>query len=186
MLTFIDLMGKKKNDEDPDEEESSGREKKKLEVSVGWQDILVLVVIACAIFGAYQYYQYTKRESEEMFARCALLYDSADYASALACYDSTMDLSYVPVEMDSLRGLRIGEISDMQSAQMFVLEDVRKALGAGDTAVAVDAMKSFSGPVLLEGADAAEWDSLRSVFSERLKSAEPESSAAPADSVSVR
>ncbi len=186
MLTFIDLMGKKKNDEDPEEEESSGREKKKLEVSVGWQDILILVVIACAIFGAYKYYQYTKRESEETFARCALLYDSADYASALACYDSTMELGYVSVEMDSLRGLRIGEISDMLSAQMFVLEDVRKALGAGDTAVAADAMKSFSGPLLLEGADAAEWESLRSLFAERLNSAEPDSSALPADSVNSR
>lgn len=174
MLTFIDLMGKKKNDDEPDSEENSGNEKQKVNVSVGWQDILVLALIALAIVGGYQYYQHTKRESAEMFARCALLYDGADYAAALACYDSTMELSYIPVEMDSLRGVRISAISDMLSAQQFALEDAQKALTAFDTVAAVAALRSYRGPALLTGSDAEEWNALQSTFADSLIQAKQE------------
>ncbi len=169
MLSFINIMGKKNPDEE-DEEEGSENGKKKVEVTgiIGWQDALILVVIALGIFGGYKYYQYTKEQSSELFARCALLYDGGDLLSAKACYDSTWELSYTPNEMDSLRVIRLGLIDEMKSAQEFVLEDARNALAASDTAKALSVMRTFNGPVLLSGEDARAWDSLRTAFAGEL------------------
>ncbi len=174
MLSFINIMGKK-NPLDEDDEEGSENGKKKVEISgfIGWQDALVLLVIIGAIVGGYKYYQHTKRESAELFARCALLYDGGDLLAAKTCYDSTWNLSYVPNDMDSLRVIRLGAIQDLQSTQEYILEDVRASLREADTAKALSAMRKFRKPLLLSAEDATEWNALETAFAERLSEEVP-------------
>lgn len=180
MLSFINIMGKKNPLDEDDGEEGSENGKKKVEVSgfIGWQDAVVLLLIAGAIFGGYKYYQYTKRESSEFFARCALLYDGGDLLSAEACYDSTWNLSYVPNEMDSLRVIRLGAIQDLRNTQEYVLEDARTALRNGDTAKALSVMGTFKKPSLLLDEAAGEWSSLESAFADRIGKASSDSTEA--------
>ena len=74
MLSFQNIMGGKNPLDDPEDDENpDGGKKPEPTQIVSWQDALVILVIIAAIVGGYQYYQYTKRESEEIFARCALL-----------------------------------------------------------------------------------------------------------------
>lgn len=176
MLSFINIMGKKNPLDEDDGEEGSENGKKKVEISgfIGWQDALVILLIVGAIIGGYKYYQYTKRESSELFARCALLYEGGDLLSAKACYDSTWGLSYVPNELDSLRVIRLGAIEDLQNTQEYILEDVRSALQNADTAKALSAMRKFEKPVLLSAEEAAEWESLETAFADRLSKGVPE------------
>ncbi|MCK9181722.1 MAG: hypothetical protein M0P13_02415 [Fibrobacteraceae bacterium] len=167
MISFMNMMGGKNPLDDPedDSEEGSGN-KKKTTVSnfIGWQDALVLIVIAILIIGGYKYYQYTKQKSAEMFTRCAVLFDAEDYPSAKACYDSTWDLNYATPAFDSLRVLRLGFIEDMQNTQEDVFESVKRALVSHDTVAAVKAMQKFSGPVLLEKDDAEIWEEWKKTF----------------------
>ncbi len=174
MLSFINIMGKK-NPLDEDDEEGSENGKKKVEISgfIGWQDALVLLVIIGAIVGGYKYYQHTKQESAELFARCALLYDGGDLLAAKTCYDSTWNLSYVPNDMDSLRVIRLGAIQDLQSTQEYILEDVRASLREADTAKALSAMRNFRKPLLLSAEDATEWNALETAFAARLSEKVP-------------
>ncbi len=184
MLSFINIMGKKNPLDEDDGEEGSENSKKKVEISgfIGWQDALVILLIIGAIIGGYKYYQYTKRESSESFARCALLYDGGDLLAAKACYDSTWDLSYVPNDLDSLRVIRLGAIQDLQNSQEYILEDVRAALQIADTARAFSAMREFKKPVLLSEEEAAEWGTLESAFADRLSKDVP----AKADSTAAK
>lgn len=170
MLSFINIMGKKNPLDEDDGEEGSENGKKKVEVSgfIGWQDAVVLLAIAGAIFGGYKYYQYTKRESSEFFARCALLYDGGDLLAAEACYDSTWNLSYAPNEMDSLRVVRLGSIQDLRNSQEYVLEDAKTALRNGDTTKAVSVMGTFKKPSLLLDGAAEEWSALESAFADKI------------------
>lgn len=175
MLSFINIMGKKNPLDEDDGEEGSENGKKKVEISgfIGWQDALVILLIIGAIVGGYKYYQYTKQESSELFARCALLYDGGDLLAAKACYDSTWDLSYVPNDMDSLRVIRLGAIQDLQNTQEYILEDVRAALQNADTAKALSAMWEFKKPVLLSSEEASEWGTLEAAFADRLSKDAP-------------
>lgn len=171
MLSFINIMGGKNPLDDPEDEESTeGEGKKKVEVKgfMSWSDAIVLLVIIGGIIGGYKYYQYTKKESTETFARCALLFDGGDFIAAKDCYEGTWELSYAPAEMDSIRVVRLGAIEDMKNAQEYVLEDVRTALQKNDSAAAVSAMKKFQGPVLLNENDAAEWSALQNAFADKL------------------
>ena len=171
MLSFINIMGGKNPLDDPDDEESTeGEGKKKVEVKgfMSWSDALVLLVIIGGVIGGYKYYQYTKKESAETFARCALLYDGGDFSAAKDCYEATWELSYAPAEMDSIRVVRLGAIEDMKNAQEYVLETVKASLQKNDSAAAVSAMKSFQGPVLLNKDDASEWNALQSAFADKL------------------
>lgn len=170
MLSFINIMGKKNPFDEDDGEEGSENGKKKVEISgfIGWQDVLVILVIIGAVFGGYKYYQHTKLESSELFARCALLYDGGDLLAAKACYDSTWDLSYVPNDLDSLRVIRLGAIQDLQNAQEYILEDVRSALQNADTAKALSAMRDFKKPVILSEDDASEWGTFEAALADRL------------------
>lgn len=174
MLSFINLMGGKNPLNDPEDEEEGAEKKPTVTKIIGWQDALVIVVIIAAVFGGYKYYQYTKQESADMFARCALLFDGGDFAAARDCYDSTWNLSYAPTDMDSLRVSRLGVIQDMQSAQEYVIEEALEALSKNDTAGAIASMSRFRGPVLLSEDLAQEWKSLQDRFADRLS--------APADS----
>ena len=173
MLSFINIMGGKNPLDDPDDEESTeegGEGKKKVEVKgfMSWSDALVLLVIIGGIIGGYKYYQYTKKESAETFARCALLFDGGDFAAAKDCYEGTWELSYAPADMDSLRVVRLGAIEDMKNSQEYVLENVRAALQKNDSAAAVATMKKFQGPVLLDEDDAAEWNAFQTSFADKI------------------
>lgn len=158
MLSFQNIMGGKNPLDDPEDEETEGKKKPEVKGFISWQDALVILVIIGAIVGGYQYYQYAKRTSAEIFARCALQYDGGDFVSAKACYDSTWDLSYAPAEMDSLRVVRLGAIEDMKVAQEFVLETVSAALQSGDSATAIAEAQKFTDPILLDESDTKKWE----------------------------
>ena len=181
MLSFQNIMGGKNPLDDPEDDENpDGGKKPEPTQIVSWQDALVILVIIAAIVGGYQYYQYTKRESEEIFARCALLYDGGDLVAARDCYESTWDLSYAPADKDSLRVVRLGEIEDIKVAQEFVLETVQAALSAGDSAKAIEEAQKMTSPLLLSEEDAGLWKEI----SGSLAVLRSETSEFPSDSLS--
>ena len=135
---------------------------------MGWQDGVFLLVIVGLIVGGYQYYQYTKRQSAETFARCNAIYEAAaeapeKYLEAEACYDSTMDLSFTNDTMDVIREERLGKIEDMRIFQKDVLEEAKYALSLKDTAKAVESIKAYAGPALLLGYDKNDWDAIAKI-----------------------
>ncbi len=166
---FSFLNGKSPFDEAEEKLEAgetvNGRPKMPTGPVMGWQDGLFLLVVIGLIVGGYQYYQHSKTESAETFARCNALFDAAaetpeKYLEAEACFDSTWDLGFVSDTMEVLRQNRMGEILDKRNAQKDLLEDAKYALSLKDTAKAVSTIKSYAGPALLLGYDKNDWDTI--------------------------
>lgn len=167
MVSF--LNGKSPFDEAEEKLEAgetiNGRPKMPTGPIMGWQDGVFLLVIIGLIVGGYQYYQYAKKKSAEVFARCDALYqaaaeDPAKFVEVEACYDSTWDLGFVSDSMEVLRQNRQGQIADMRNAQKDILEDAKISLEDGDTAKAVASLKNYAGAQLLRPSDAAEWNKI--------------------------
>ena len=167
MLSF--LNGKSPFDEAEEKLEAgetvNGKPKMPTGPVMGWQDGVFLLVIIGLIVGGYQYYQHSKKESAETFARCNALYDAAaeapeKYLEAEACYDSTMELSFSSDTMDVMREERLGKIADMRIIQKDLLDDAKDALSAKDTAKGVEIVRNYAGPALLTGYDKSEWDEI--------------------------
>lgn len=167
MVSF--LNGKSPFDEAEEKLEAgetvNGRPKMPKGPVMGWQDGVFLLVVIGLIVGGYQYYQYAKRSSAEMFARCDALYTSAQedpsqYVAAEACYDSTWNLGFVGDSMEVLRQNRLGAISDMRNVQKDLLADAKADLAEGDTAKAVATLKEYSGAVILRSDEKKVWESI--------------------------
>ncbi|MFA6623245.1 MAG: hypothetical protein WCS54_03970 [Fibrobacteraceae bacterium] len=190
MISFMNMMGKNPLDDGSEDEEEGGDKKKKPQVIVGWSDAVILLVIVALVFGGYQYYQYTKRKSADVFARCATLFDAAAYSEAEACYDSTWSLNYVPVAQDSLRAVRIGVVKDLRAAQEDIFDSVESCFNAKDTVGAALEMRTLKKPLLLMGESGTTWKSWeKAVAGVKLPAetaAVKDSSATPADSTAQR
>ena len=65
--------------------------------------------------------------------------------------------------MEVLRQNRQGHIADMRNAQKDILEDAKISLEDGDTAKAVNTLKSYAGAQLLRPSDAAAWKQIESL-----------------------
>lgn len=168
-MSFSFLNGKSPFDEAEEKLEAgetvNGRPKLPSGPIMGWQDGIFLLLIIAAVVGGYQYYQYSKKNSAETFARCDALYLAAETSpekllEAEACYDSTWNLGFVEDTMEVLRQNRLGEISDKRTAQKDLLDDALDVLAAGDTSKAVDMIKGYSGAMLLYKGDSKEWEKL--------------------------
>jgi hypothetical protein len=167
MVSF--LNGKSPFDEAEEKLEAgetiNGRPKMPTGPIMGWQDGVFLLVIIGLIVGGYQYYQYAKKKSADVFASCDTLYQAAavdptKYVEVEACYDSTWDLGFVSDSMEVLRQNRQGQIADMRNAQKDILEDAKILLEDGDTAKAVASLKNYAGAKLLRPSDASEWNKI--------------------------
>lgn len=189
MISFMNMMGKNPLDDGSEDEEEGGEKKKKPQVIVGWSDAVVLLAIVALVFGGYQYYQYAKRSSADVFARCATLFDAGAYAEAEACYDSTWNLNYVPVAQDSLRAVRIGVVKDLRATQEDIFDSVESCFNAKDTLGAALEMRKLKKPLLLMGDAETTWKSWeKSVAGVKLPadSTAKDTSATAADSASQR
>jgi hypothetical protein len=169
---FSFLNGKSPFDEAEEKLEAgetvNGRPKMPTGPIMSWQDGLFLLVIIGLIVGGYQYYQHSKTESAETFARCNALFDAAaeapeKYLESEACFDSTWDLGFVSDTMEVLRQNRVGEIQDKRNAQKDLLEDAKDALKFKDTVKAVSIIKGYAGPDLLLGYDKNDWDKIAKI-----------------------
>jgi hypothetical protein len=169
---FSFLNGKSPFDEAEEKLEAgetvNGRPKMPSGPIMGWQDGLFLLVIIGLIVGGYQYYQHSKTESAETFARCNALFDEAatnpeKYLDAEACFDSTWDLGFVSDTMEVLRQNRMGEILDKRNAQKDVLEDAKDALSQKDTAKAVEIVRGYQGAMFLRNYDKEDWDKIAKI-----------------------
>ena len=166
---FSFLNGKSPFDEAEEKLEAgetvNGRPKMPSGPVMGWQDGLFLLVIIGLIVGGYQYYQHSKTESTETFARCNALFDEAatnpeKYLDAEACFDSTWDLGFVSDTMEVLRQNRMGEILDKRNAQKDMLEDAKDALSQKDTAKAVEIVRGYQGAMFLRNYDKEDWEKI--------------------------
>lgn len=143
----------------------NGRPKLPTAPVMGWQDGVFLLVIIGLIVGGYQYYKHVKATSAETFARCDALYvaaetDMVSLPAAEACYDSTWDLGFVSDSLELLRQNRLGVIGDKRAAQKDILEDMKDALAANDTAKAVEILNGYKGAMLLRNYDQEEWNEI--------------------------
>ena len=59
-----------------------------------------------------------------------------------------------------LRQERLGAIADKRTLQKDVLEDMKDAVAAGDTAKAAEILSGYKGAMLLNGYDQEEWNSI--------------------------
>lgn len=169
---FSFLNGKSPFDEAEEKLEAgetvNGRPKMPSGPVMGWQDGLFLLVVIGLIVGGYQYYQHSKTESAETFARCNTLFDEAatnpeKYLDAEACFDSTWDLGFVSDTMEVLRQNRMGEILDKRNAQKDVLEDAKDALSQKDTAKAVEIIRGYQGAMFLRNYDKEDWEKIAKI-----------------------
>ena len=169
---FSFLNGKSPFDEAEEKLEAgetvNGRPKMPTGPVMGWQDGLFLLVVIGLIVGGYQYYQHSKTESAETFARCNALFDAAaeapeKYLEAEACFDSTWDLGFVSDTMEVLRQNRVGEIQDKRSAQKDLLEDAKFALSTRDTVKAVEILRGYQGAMFLRNYDKEDWDKIAKI-----------------------
>lgn len=174
-MSFSFLNGKSPFDEAEEKLEAgetvNGRPKLPQAPVMGWQDGVTLLVIIAAIVGGYQYYQYSKRNSADVFARCGEIYEAAETAPAKlleaeACYDSTWNLGFVSDSMEVLRQDRLGTITDKRAAQKDMLDDAKDALDQGDTAKAVGIVTGYSGAMLLHKGEQKEWDEIAALKQE--------------------
>ena len=143
----------------------NGRPKLPSAPVMGWQDGVFLLLLIGLIVGGYQYYKYVKKNCAETFARCDALYvaaetDMVSLPAAEACYDSTWELGFVSDSLEVLRQERLGAIADKRTLQKDVLEDMKDAVAAGDTAKAAEILSGYKGAMLLNGYDQEEWNSL--------------------------
>lgn len=143
----------------------NGKPKMPVAPAMGWQDGVFLLVIIALVVGGYQYYQYAKGKSAEVFAGCETLYlaaasDVSKFAEVETCYEATWDLGFVSDSLEVIRQNRIGEVEDMRNAQKDLYESVNADLANGDSATALKKVLGYVGPVLLYGGAKEDWESL--------------------------
>ncbi len=166
---FSFLNGKSPFDEAEEKLEAgetvNGRPKLSQAPIMGWQDGVFLLVLVGLIVGGYYFYQYTKQKSSDSFAKCDVLYVSAEtnaekYVEAEACYNETWDLSFVSDSMEILRQNRLGAIEDLRNHQKDLYADAMGAMAARDTVAAYKVVSEYKGPMLLSQGDRKDWNNI--------------------------
>lgn len=133
--------------------------------TMGWQDVVFLIVLVGAVVGGYYYYQYAKESSAKAFENCNAVYasaeaDAAKFVDAEACYNETWDLGFVSDSMEVLRQERLGAIEDMRNHLKDLFEEVEDALADKDSAKAFGIVDGYKGPMLLAKSDREKWESV--------------------------
>lgn len=185
---FSFLNGKSPFDEAEErlERGENPREKKPQMPSMGWGDVVTLVVIVVLVVAGYKYYNYSKEESRVAFEKCAALYDESSnnpemILQAEECYRGTMELGFVNAETDSIRGQRLAAVDALRGHQEDLLIQAREALADGDTAAALKVVADYDGVMFLDGKKKDEWDALAAKLPATVTmSPESEEAAAPA------
>ncbi len=172
-MAFSFLNGKSPFDEAEERLEAgdtiNGKPKMPKAPMMGWQDGVFLVVIIALVVGGYQYYQYAKKKTAEVYGQCDALYvaaatDASKYLEAEACYKSTLDLSFTTDSLEILGQNRMVEIDSLRFLQQGVLLDAKTSLAEGDTAGAVKLLKNYKGGMLLDGmGEKKDWESIASL-----------------------
>lgn len=167
-MSFSFLSGKSPFDEAEEKleagENPSGKPKLPTP-AMGWQDVVFLIVLVGLVVGGYYYYQYTKKNSAEAFAKCDELYvaaetDPAQLIEAESCYNATWDLGFVSDSMEILRQDRLGAIEDKRNHLKDLFTDVMDAIADKDSAKALEIVNGYKGPMLLPKSDRETWESI--------------------------
>lgn len=167
-MSFSFLSGKSPFDEAEEKLEAGENPtgKPKLPTpTMGWQDVVFLIVLVGLVVGGYYYYQYAKSKSAETFAACDTLYVAAEtdqlkYLDAEKCYNETWDLGFVSDSMEVLRQNRLGAIEDMRNHLKDLFADVMDAIADQDSAKAFGIIAGYKGPMFLAKSDAEMWRSI--------------------------
>ena len=190
-MSFSFLSGKSPFDEAEEKleagENPSGKPKLPTP-TMGWQDVVFLIVLVGLVVGGYYYYQYTKKSSAEAFAKCDVLYVAAEtdpnqLIEAESCYNATWDLGFVSDSMEILRQDRLGAIEDKRNHLKDLLTDVMDAIADRDSAKAFEIVGAYKGPMLLGKSDRETWETIAKAGA--LK-AVVEAAAAPAEDSSAQ
>lgn len=183
-MSFSFLSGKSPFDEAEEKLEAGENPtgKPKLPTpTMGWQDVVFLLVLVGLVVGGYYYYQYAKNSSAETFAKCDALYVAAEaeqtkFLDAEKCYNETWDLGFVSDSLEVLRQNRLGAIEDMRNHLMDLFVDVMDAIADKDSAKAFEIVTNYKGPMFLPKTDAETWKTIADAAAAKA-SAEPASAA---------
>ncbi len=191
-MSFSFLSGKSPFDEAEEKleagENPSGKPKLPTP-TMGWQDVVFLIVLVGLVVGGYYYYQYAKKSSAETFAQCDVLYVAAEtepakFIEAESCYNATWDLGFVSDSMEILRQDRLGAIEDKRNHLKDLFADAMDAIADRDSAKAFEIVNAYKGPMLLQKSDRETWESLAKAGA--LKAAVEAAAAPAADSAAQK
>lgn len=174
-MSFSFLNGKSPFDEAEEKLEAGENPSAKPKLptpTMGWQDVVFLIVLVGLVVGGYYYYQYAKEKSASSFANCDKLYVAAEentamYIDAEACYNETWDLGFVSDSMEVLRQNRLGAIEDMRNHLKDLFADVEDAIADNDSLKAFEIVNAYKGPMLLSKSDREQWESLAKASAEK-------------------
>lgn len=175
-MAFSFLNGKSPFDEAEEKLEAGENPSAKPKLptpTMGWQDVVFLIVLVGLVVGGYYYYQYAKEKSATVFANCDAIFVAAEevpakYIEAEACYNETWDLGFVSDSMEVLRQNRLGVIEDMRNHLKDLFADVEDAIADNDSNKAFEIVNAYKGAMLLSKSDREKWENLLKISAEKM------------------